>query len=210
MGDLTKGARRTEVDYTADIKAYAQLEIRALQSLDTSEINELLNALDEARRRGATVYVMGNGGSAATASHFANDFNKGLSEHLAKPFRFVCLSDNTATVTAIANDAGYDAIFEFQLRGRVAKGDVAICISGSGNSSNVIKAAEFAKSAGATVVGLTGFDGGRLRRIADISLHVPVMSMQIAEDVHLMFNHLMMAVLYRRLCGIEHVKGSEA
>ena len=198
------------MDYTADIKAYAQHEITALRSLNTSEVNALLNALDEARRRGATVYIMGNGGSAATASHFTNDFNKGLSEHLAQPFRFVCLSDNIATLTAIANDVGYDAIFEFQLRGRLAKGDIAICISGSGNSPNVIKAAEFARSAGATVVGLTGLDGGRLRRIVDISLHVPVMSMQIAEDVHLMFAHLMMAVLYKRLCGIEHVKGGEA
>ena len=198
------------MDYTADIKAYVELETRALQNLDTSEINELLDALDEARRRGATVYIMRNGGSAATASHFANDFNKGVSEHLAPPFRFVCLSDNIATLTAIANDVGYDAIFEFQLRGRLAKGDVAICISGSGNSPNVIKAAEFARSAGATVVGLTGLDGGHLRRIVDISLHVPVMSMQIAEDVHLMFAHLMMAVLYKRLCGIEHVKEGEA
>jgi D-sedoheptulose 7-phosphate isomerase len=206
MVDLTREARR-DVDYTADIKAYTVLETEVLGRLNANEINKFLNALDEARVRGATVYTMGNGGSAATASHFANDFNKGLSEHLTQPFRFVCLSDNTATVTAIANDIGYDAIFEFQLRGRLAKGDVVIGISGSGNSPNVIRAAEFARSVGATVVGLTGFDGGGLRRLADISLHVPVMSMQIAEDVHMMFDHLVMAVFYKNLCGIAHVKG---
>jgi D-sedoheptulose 7-phosphate isomerase len=215
MGDQMESEMNRTADRRADIKAdieacikaYIDLEISVLEKLDTAAIGALIGALDATRRRGATVYTMGNGGSAATASHFANDFNKGVSEHIEQRFRFVCLSDNIATVTAIANDISYDAIFEFQLRGRVAKGDIAICISGSGNSPNVIRAAEYAKSAGAVVVGLTGFDGGRLKQIADISLHAPVMSMQIAEDIHMMFDHLLMSVFYKTLCGIDHVKG---
>jgi D-sedoheptulose 7-phosphate isomerase len=211
VGDLTEGQSKMEKgNFTADIKAYTELEMSALRSLDADAVNRLLCALDEARLRDATVYTMGNGGSAATASHFVNDFNKGISEHIDRKFRFVCLCDNTATVTAIANDISYDAIFEFQLRGKLTKDDVVLCISGSGNSPNVIKAAEFAKSVGATLVGLTGFDGGRLRTLADISLHVPVMSMQIAEDIHMILDHLMMAVFYKTLCGKDHIKGDRA
>ena len=194
-----------QVDYTEAIQKYLSLEISVLEKLDIRAISTVMNAIEAARRRGATVYTMGNGGSAATASHFVNDFNKGLSEHLDKPFRFVCLNDNTATIMAVANDIGYDAIFEFQLRGRVSHGDVVIGISGSGNSVNVLKAIELAKSVGATTIGLTGYDGGRLAKIVDMSLHVPAMSMQVTEDVHLVFDHLMMAVFYSELCGIEHV-----
>jgi D-sedoheptulose 7-phosphate isomerase len=196
------------MDYTEAVKKYIDLEISILQKVDVKEINALMNALEEARRRDATIYIMGNGGSAATASHFVNDFNKGLSEHLAQLFRFVCLNDNIATVMAIANDIGYDAVFEFQLRGKVTEQDIVIGISGSGNSPNVLKAIESAKSVGALTAGLTGYDGGKLARMVDISLHVPVMSMQITEDVHMIFDHLMMSVFYKTLCGIDHVKGT--
>ncbi|MDR0221447.1 MAG: SIS domain-containing protein, partial [Lachnospiraceae bacterium] len=131
----------------------------------------------------------------------------GLSEHLEQKFRFICLSDNVATVMAIANDISYEAIFEFQLRGKVTEGDLVIGISGSGNSPNVLRAVELAKSAGAKTVGLTGYDGGKLRPLVDISVHVPVMSIQVTEDVHMMFDHLVMAILYKELCGIDHLKG---
>ena len=194
------------IDYAEAIGKYLALEISVLEKLDIGAIGAAMDALDAARKRGATIYTMGNGGSATTASHFVNDFNKGLSEHLDVPFRFVCLNDNVATVMAIANDIGYDAIFEFQLRGRVDAGDVVIGISGSGNSPNVLRAVELAKTVGATTIGLTGYDGGRLAKIVDLSLHVPAMSMQITEDVHLILDHLMMAVFYDKLCGIGHVK----
>ncbi len=107
---------------------------------------------------------------------------------------------------AIANDIGYDAIFEFQLRGKVKSEDLVIGISGSGNSANVLNAIEFAKKEGALTAGLTGYDGGKLRKIADISVHVPVMSMQVTEDIHIIFDHLMMAIFYKKLCGKEHLK----
>ena len=195
------------MDYTSDIKQYIAAEIEVLQKLNHEDINAFLNAIDETRKRDGTIYIMGNGGSAATASHFVNDFNKGVSEFIEQKFRFVCLNDNMATVMAIANDIGYDAVFEFQLRGKVTENDLVIGISGSGNSSNVVGAVEFAKSAGAKTAGLTGYDGGKLKNIVDISLHVPVMSMQITEDVHMMYDHLIMAVLYKALCGIEHIRG---
>jgi len=194
------------MDYTAGINQYIDLEISVLQKLDHQEINTLMNAIEAARLQEATIYIMGNGGSGSTASHFTNDFNKGISEHIDPKFRFTCLNDNMATVMAIANDIGYDAVFEFQLRGKVAKGDLVIGISGSGNSVNVLKAIEYAKAAGATTAGLTGYDGGKLRKLVDISVHVPVMSMQVTEDIHMVFDHLMMSVLYKELCGIDHIK----
>lgn len=195
------------MNYIEDIKAYIELERSVLSQLDASAINEVMNELDDARRRDATIYIMGNGGSASTASHFMNDFGKGISEYIEQKFRFVCLNDNIATVMAIANDISYDAIFEFQLRGKVTKDDVVIGISGSGNSLNVLKAVGLARSVGAKIIGLTGFDGGKLKQLVDLSLHVPVMSMQVTEDVHMSFDHLMMAVFYKTLCGINHIKG---
>ncbi len=137
------------MDYTAAISRYIELETAVLKKLDANEISALMNAIEETRRRGAFVYIMGNGGSALTASHFAGDFNKGLSELLEKKFRFVCLNDNIATMMAVANDIGYDVVFEYQLRGRITKNDLVIGISGSGNSANVLNAIRCAKQAGA-------------------------------------------------------------
>ena len=199
----------TRMDYTQTIKEYIELERQILSRLDANAINAVMNALDSARRRNATIFIFGNGGSASTASHFVNDFNKGISEHLEQPFRFVCLNDNIATVMAIANDIGYDAVFEFQLRGRITKDDLVIGISGSGNSPNILNAIKLAKLDGAFTIGLTGFDGGKLAKLADISLNVPVMSMQITEDVHMVFDHLMMAIFYNTLCGINHIKAKQ-
>lgn len=194
-------------DYRPEIRLYLEREISVIQALDTEEINRVLNLLAEALENENAVYIFGNGGSAATASHYQNDFNKGISEHTAKKFRFCCLNDNTATLMAIANDIGYEEVFRFQLMGRLRSGDIVIAISGSGNSANVIRAAEYAKQQGARVVGITGYNGGRLRQLADFSLHAPVNSMQITEDIHMIFDHLMMSVFYKTMCGIEHLKG---
>ena len=112
-----------------------------------------------------------------------------------KKFQFICLNDNIATVMAIANDISYDDIFSFQLEGRLKPGDIIIAISGSGNSANVINAVNYAKKCGNTVIGLTGFDGGKLRLLADVNLRAPIHNMQITEDVHLMFNHLLVSIL---------------
>lgn len=193
-------------DYKSEITKYLENEIAVLHALDVDAINEVLNLLERTLDAENMIYIMGNGGSAATASHYQNDFNKGVSEHTEKKFRFLCLNDNVPTIMAIANDIGYDEIFRFQLRGKLRPGDVVIGISGSGNSRNVINAVEYAKECGNTVVGITGFNGGKLRELADFSLHVPVNSMQMTEDIHMIFDHLMMSIFYRELCGIEHLK----
>lgn len=194
------------MNYTKDIQKYIALEIEVLKRLDEAQIDRALNLLEETRRRKGRIYICGNGGSAATASHFQNDFNKGVSEYIDLPFRFHCLNDNIATIMAIANDIGYEEVFRFQLRENLESGDILMAISGSGNSKNVINAVEYAKEQGIKVIGLTGFDGGRLKELSDISLHVPVNSMQVTEDIHMIFDHLMMSMFYRHLCGKEHLK----
>ncbi|MCI8477020.1 MAG: SIS domain-containing protein [Oscillospiraceae bacterium] len=194
-------------DYKPQIQSYLEHEIAVLQALDTGEINRVLNLLEQVLERETTIYIFGNGGSAATASHYQNDFNKGISEYTKKKFHFCCLNDNVATLMAIANDISYDEIFRFQLEGRLRPGDLVIAISGSGNSANVVNAVEYAKQHGNQIVGITGYDGGKLRQLADYSLHAPVNSMQITEDIHMIFDHLMMSVFYKTMCGKEHLKG---
>lgn len=194
------------MNYTKDIQEYIALEIEVLRRLDTAQIDAALNLLDETRKGKGRIYICGNGGSAATASHFQNDFNKGVSEYIDLPFRFHCLNDNMATIMAIANDIGYEEVFRFQLRGNLEPGDVLVAISGSGNSPNVLNAVEYAKEREIKIIGLTGFDGGKLKKLSDVSLHVPVNSMQVTEDIHMVFDHLMMSMFYRYLCGKEHLK----
>jgi len=187
------------MDNTKLIKSYIEKEISILNALDIAAINTTMNLLYETLEAEKNIYIFGNGGSAATASHFTNDFNKGISEHTAKKFRFICLNDNIATIMAIANDINYDEVFRFQLRGRLAPGDLIIAISGSGNSKNVINAVEYAKEQGNKVIGLTGYNGGKLKPLSDVSLHVPIDDMQITEDIHMVFDHLMMSVFYKIL-----------
>ena len=195
------------MDYKDEIRKYIAHEIETLQKLDVDAINDALNLLLETMENGNTVFVFGNGGSSATASHFQNDFNKGVSEHTEKKFNFLCLNDNVATVMAVANDIGFEEVFRFQLRGHIRPGDVVLAISGSGNSKNVINAVEYAKEEGCRIIGLTGFGGGKLKDLSDVSLHAPINSMQVTEDIHMIFDHLMMSIFYRDLCGIEHIKG---
>lgn len=193
------------MNYEQDIKAYIACEIETLQKLDIVAINEALNLLMETAKAHKRIYIFGNGGSSATASHFQNDFGKGVSEYVEDKFRFQCLNDNVATLMAVANDIGFEEVFRFQLRGVLEPGDVVMAISGSGNSKNVINAVEYAKACGNKIIGLTGYSGGKLRELCDISLHVPINSMQITEDIHMIFDHLMMSMLYQHLCGKNHL-----
>ncbi len=181
------------------IKEYFDREIKVIKNLDYDEITEALDAIKDAYEREVVIYIFGNGGSAATASHFVGDFNKGISEPLDKKFRLVCLNDNMASVLAIANDLSYDEIFRFQLKGRLKPEDLVIAISGSGNSKNVVKAAEYAKKVGTKIVGLTGYSGGKLKELADYHMHVSIEDMQITEDLHMAFDHMMYFVLGRVL-----------
>lgn len=184
------------VDFKEAMQRYIDAEIRVTQTLDMDELNAVTNAILDTRERGGVIYTMGNGGSAATASHFVCDFSKGASEILGgKKFIFECLCDNTPIVMAIANDISYDNVFSFQLEKKLRPEDLIIAISGSGNSKNVLKAVEYAKQVGTTVVGVTGYSGGKLRELADYRMHVDIEDMQIAEDVHMMFDHMILRVL---------------
>ncbi len=194
------------MDYSKDIRQYIELEREVLSKLDVNALNQAMQLIEEAYWQRKKIYIFGNGGSSATASHYQNDFNKGLSEHLDLKFEFVCLNNDTPTLMAISNDIGFEEVFRYQLRGRIREGDLVIAISGSGNSVNIINAVEYAKEQGNKVIGLTGIKGGKLMQLSDVSLHVPVNSMQVTEDVHMIFDHLMMSVFYKSLCGVDHMK----
>jgi len=184
--------------YKSEIEAYINKEINVLKSIDVSSIDSVMTAIVETYHSGGNIYIFGNGGSASTASHFQNDFNKGLSEHLVKKFNFICLNDNVPTVMAIANDSGYEYVFEYQLMGKLKGNDLVVAISGSGNSTNVLKAIEYAKTQDVKTIGITGYDGGKLAKMVDISFNVPIDDMQITEDVHMILDHLMMSVLMNK------------
>jgi D-sedoheptulose 7-phosphate isomerase len=154
----------------------------------------------KARAEDRTIYFFGNGGSASTASHFVVDLGKGTRSSLTPGpigprFRCVALNDNVPTVMAWANDAHYDRIFSEQLRHLAVPGDVAVAISGSGNSPNVLEAVRVAKELGLATIGLTGIGGGKLKGMVDVPLVVPSQSMQHTEDVHLFVLHFLMAYL---------------
>ena len=187
------------IDFKENMRRYIETEIEVLRNLDLDELNDAVNAIMDARARGGTIYTMGNGGSAATASHMVCDFAKGASELIGGArFHVECLSDNTPIMMAIANDFCYEDIFVYQLRGQLKPEDLVIAISGSGNSENIIRAVKYAKELGTPVIALTGYSGGKLRALADYRMHVNIDDMQIAEDVHMMFDHMMMRVIGER------------
>ena len=163
----------------------------------------LLEAYDEERM----VFIFGNGGSAANASHFCGDMLKGASYGRQKGFRMVCLADNVPAVMAIANDISYDAVFVAQLQYLMRPGDLVIGISGSGNSPNVLKAIEFAKKHGAKTVGLCGFKGGKLNSLAEHSILVPVDDMEVVEDAHLAILHCLKRTIMQELDAREGRSG---
>ena len=171
---------------------------KVLKGIDTGEIGRFVTTLLEARERGATVFFMGNGGSAATASHFANDLSIGTNSY-EKPFRTLSLTDNQAIITAVGNDFGYEEIFVRQLRVLGRPGDVAVAISASGNSPNLLAAFAHAKTAGIKTVAITAFDGGKMKGMADEGIHVPTGPKEYgpAEDAHMVMDHLVGAYLMR-------------
>lgn len=187
------------MDFKPNLKDYYKREIDVLNSLDFDAINDATNAILDAYEREATIYVFGNGGSAAAASHMACDFNKGVCCQLEKKFHVTCLNDNVATFMAIANDECYENIFYSQLKGRLKKDDLVIAISGSGNSKNIVKAAEYVNEVGAPLIAMTGYSGGKIFPKAQYHLHAPVEDMQIAEDIHMTFNHVIMQLLWKHL-----------
>jgi D-sedoheptulose 7-phosphate isomerase len=189
------------MDFIKEINDYYDREKAAMDKLDRKELNAAMNALLEAYEKGATVYVFGNGGSSATASHMVCDFNKGTCYDLDKKFKFVCLNDNIPVMMALANDTSFEDVFYYQLLDRIQKNDYVLAISGSGNSHNIIKAVTYAKGLGCKIIGMTGYDGGKLAKLSDYQLHVPADDMQITEDLHMGFDHMIMQIFWKYLAA---------
>jgi len=154
--------------------------------------------LDVYNREG-TIFIFGNGGSGATASHFSGDLIKGVSYNLDKKFKVICLNDNIPALMAIANDISFSDIFLEQLKNFVKKDDLVIGLSGSGNSMNVVKALDFAKKAGAKTAAFCGFDGGKIKGIADVSIQAEIDNMEVSEDIHLIIFHCVKSLLVEKL-----------
>lgn len=181
------------------LKAYLSQIVQTLQQLPPQPLSRIAAALWSAYERDATIFVCGNGGSAATASHFACDLSKWTISGRARRVRALALTDNIPLLTAWSNDQGYTDIFVEQLRAHYRYGDLVFAISGSGMSPNVLQAVEWANEAGATTVGITGFDGGMLARIAGISLLVDSHLMPAIEDVHSMICHALAVNLGKQI-----------
>lgn len=188
------------MNYITKLEAYRKREIEVLNNLSLEDVNVVMNVLERARIEGKRIFICGNGGSAATASHYACDFNKGVSEHQDLKYNFECLSDNLATLMAVANDISYDEVFRFPLRNKMKTGDILIGISGSGNSMNVVNAFQYAKEIKGIVIAIVGYDGGKMKKMADYCIHVNVNDMQISEDIHMVLDHMMMSVLSHGGC----------
>lgn len=176
-------------------RMYTNQLTEALNQVPEEKFTEINSVLQDARETGKQIFVIGNGGSASTASHMVCDFNKNTREAGKNRMRAICLNDNVPSVLAYANDEGYDIIFSEQLSALGRADDVLIAISGSGNSSNILKAIETAHQMKIKVIGLTGFKGGKMKDMTDVCLVVPSTSMEIIEDAHLIINHILAGLL---------------
>jgi len=172
-------------NYLGDLK-------ELINTIDINEITEFIKEIENAYKNGKTIFIMGNGGSAATASHFVCDINKGVSLKLQKKFKVLCLNDNIPIMLAYSNDISYDSVFIEQLKNFIMNDDLVIGISGSGNSKNVLNAIEYSNKVGARTFGIIGCNGGKLKDIAQKSLIVRSFDMQKIEDCHMILTHLTM------------------
>jgi D-sedoheptulose 7-phosphate isomerase len=185
-------------DYLTDLK-------NVLDRLPLAELDKIVAAIESAHAAGRQIFVIGNGGSAATASHMMNDLNKGTLGHKGdatwKRFKVIALTDNVSLMTAWANDTNFNTVFSEPLKNLANRGDVLIAISASGNSPNIIAAVEVAKQLGLTVLGLGGFTGGKLAQRADVCFVVPSSGYGPVEDVHMILDHILTGYLYEKLKG---------
>ena len=174
-----------------DLSAYRAESIAALNAVDLDAVNAVVDALLAARETGGTVFIAGNGGSAATASHMAADLMLG-SQLVDPPLRVIALTDNQAIITATGNDLEFNQIFARQLSMLAKPDDLLITVSASGNSQNILACIDIAKAMNLTTIGFTGFDGGKLATVVDLLVHVPTRmgAYGPVEDVHLAVNHM--------------------
>lgn len=191
-----------KMDFLNEIDKYCSRLKTTIDNIDKKQINHFAEVLLYHYENNSHIFIFGNGGSGATASHVVCDFNKGVCLDLDKKFRFVCLNDNISSLSAYSNDISYDDVFYLQLKNFLTHNDLVIGISGSGNSRNVVKAIEYAKQIGAGTFTLCGFDGGKLKEIdKNDCIHVPANDMQVVEDCHMIIFHMLMQILHGRLKG---------
>lgn len=177
------------------IKKYISEVSTTLEELPMEKIAQVVELLEEARLKARRVFIFGNGGSATTASHFASDLAKGAICPGKPRLKAFALTDNIALFSAWANDTSYENVFAEQLENFIEPGDIAIGISGSGNSPNVLNGIKVAKAKGATTIGFIGFDGGKLKELVDIAVIVPSHNMEQVEDIHLLMEHVITTCL---------------
>ncbi len=182
---------------------YLERVVQAAREVDPAEVDALAGAIAEAYQAGRFVFIVGNGGSGANASHLCEDLGKGtLSDfQRQKRLKVLSLTDNTPYLLACGNDTSFERVFVEQLRNLAGPGDLLIAISGSGNSPNILRAVEYANRLGLHTFGVTGFDGGRLREIAHACLHVPCDDMGVVEAIHAIFFHYLVDALRLRFQG---------
>jgi D-sedoheptulose 7-phosphate isomerase len=191
---------------------YLSRVCQEIQRLDRAEVENVSDLIERAYDDGRFVFIIGNGGSGANASHLSEDLAKCTLRDFEnqKRLKVLSLTDNTPGITAWANDEGYDRVFVEQLKNLASPGDLLLAISGSGNSPNIVKAVDWANKHGLTTVGITGFSGGKLKAMAHHDLHVPVDDMGIAESLHLVVFHWIIDDLYRRFSAKVAAAGAGA
>lgn len=184
-------AKELILDYSSRLQ-------KVLASSDWSSVNLLAQDMLRCWQEKRQVFFCGNGGSAGNAVHLANDFLYGIAKKTGGGLRVQALSANSAVMTCLANDVGYESIFSEQLAVQAQKGDLLIALSGSGNSPNIVRVIEQAKVMGVKSYAILGFAGGRCKELADVPIHFPVNDMQISEDLQLIVGHMLMQYLYRQ------------
>lgn len=186
-------------------RKYCDYVQKLISEIDTASVKGVVDSLLEAREQDKTIYFAGNGGSAATASHFAQDMSEIGRKIQGKGFRTQSINDNVSALTALSNDYGYDHVFSMQIQYHFNPGDVLMVISASGNSPNIIKAVELAKEKGGKTIALVGFDGGRLAQICDQVIHIKSKKGEYGpvEDLHLILNHMIVSYLMMELKNVK-------
>jgi D-sedoheptulose 7-phosphate isomerase len=161
-----------------------------IKDLEIENISKVISSVKEAHEKDKRIFVFGNGGSAATANHFAADFGKNAIKDDDNRFKIISLSNNISTITACGNDIGFETVFEEQLKNLMHEKDLIICISASGNSPNIIRAVEYARKRNGIIIGITGFNGGKLKQISDLNININSESYEQIEDIHLIITHI--------------------
>lgn len=175
------------------INQYKKRITQLIEGIDSNVFSQIVKKIESCAENNSYIYIIGNGGSAATASHMQNDLGTGLKRRGILDLNIVSLCDNLSVITALANDIGYENIFYSQIVDKIDKEDLLIAISCSGNSPNIIKAAEYTNNIGASLLGVTGFDGGKLKQMSDLNYHVQTQKGEygLVEDLHMILDHML-------------------